>query len=54
VFDPVIPPQYYAWDGIHLTVEGHAWIAASLLPQVMATLRQAAKTQTGAPAEPKH
>jgi acyl-CoA thioesterase I len=53
VFDPVIPSQYYAWDGIHLTVEGHAWIAASLLPQVMATLRQAAKAQTGAPAELK-
>src|SRR5262245_60578729 len=28
VFDPVIPAQYYAWDGIHFTAEGHAWIAA--------------------------
>jgi acyl-CoA thioesterase I len=43
VFDPEIPRQYYAWDGIHLTAEGHAWIAASLLPQVMATLRTATK-----------
>jgi acyl-CoA thioesterase I len=43
VFDPEIPRQYYAWDGIHLTTEGHAWIAASLLPQVLATLRAGAK-----------
>lgn len=49
VFDPVIPPQYYAWDGIHLTVEGHAWIAASLLPQVLAAVRPAAKPLTSAP-----
>jgi acyl-CoA thioesterase-1 len=43
VFDPEIPRQYYAWDGIHLTTQGHAWIAASLLPQVMATLRTGAR-----------
>jgi acyl-CoA thioesterase I len=43
VFDPEIPPQYYAWDRIHLTTEGHTWIAVSLLPQVMATLRAPAK-----------
>lgn len=43
VFDPEIPPQYYAWDHIHLTTEGHAWIAASLLPQVMALVRAGAK-----------
>ena len=43
VFDPEIPPQYYAWDHIHLTTEGHAWIAASLLPQVMALVRTGAK-----------
>ena len=43
VFDPEIPPQYYAWDRIHLTTEGHAWIAASLLPQVMALVRTGAK-----------
>jgi acyl-CoA thioesterase I len=39
VFDPEIPPQYYAWDRIHLTTEGHTWIAVSLLPQVMALVR---------------
>ena len=49
VFDPEIPPQYYAFDRIHLTVEGHAWIAASLLPQVMAALRPVAKTPTAVP-----
>ncbi len=49
VFDPEIPPQYYAFDRIHLTVEGHAWIAASLLPQVMAALRPAAKSEPRAP-----
>jgi acyl-CoA thioesterase-1 len=43
VFDPEIPPQYYAWDRIHLTTEGHAWIAASLLPQVMVLVRAGAK-----------
>jgi acyl-CoA thioesterase-1 len=40
VFDPVIPSQYYAWDRIHLTVEGHTWIASSLLPQVLAIVRK--------------
>jgi acyl-CoA thioesterase-1 len=53
VFDPEIPRQYYAWDGIHLTVEGHAWIAASLLPQVMAVLRPTAKPRERAQGEPK-
>jgi len=43
VFDPEIPPQYYAWDRIHLTIEGHAWIATSLLRQVMALVRTGAK-----------
>ena len=43
VFDPEIPPQYYAWDRIHLTTAGHTWIAVSLLPQVMATLRAGAR-----------
>jgi acyl-CoA thioesterase I len=38
VFDPVIPSQYYRWDQIHLTIEGHAWIAAQLLPQVIELL----------------
>jgi acyl-CoA thioesterase I len=43
VFDPEIPSQYYAWDRIHLTIEGHAWIATSLLPQVLVLVRSAAK-----------
>src|SRR5262245_6697587 len=53
VFDPVIPEQYYAWDRIHLTVEGHAWIAASLLPQVMAAVRSGSKAAASAPGAPK-
>lgn len=35
VFDPVIPPQYYQGDGIHLSAEGHAMFAAKLLPLLM-------------------
>src|SRR5262249_44717091 len=42
VFDAEIPRQYYAWDQIHLTTEGHTWIATSLLPQVLAALRASA------------
>jgi acyl-CoA thioesterase-1 len=38
VFDPVFPPQYYQWDGIHITMQGHVWIAERLLPMVMAAL----------------
>ena len=36
VFDPEIPPQYYQFDGIHITAEGHAMFASQLLPQVIA------------------
>jgi len=35
VFDEIIPSRYYAFDQIHLTVDGHAMIAAHLLPQVL-------------------
>src|ERR1700761_4121127 len=35
LWDEVIPSQYYAFDFIHLTEEGHAMIAASLLPRVL-------------------
>jgi acyl-CoA thioesterase I len=35
LWDEVIPPQYYAFDFIHLTNEGHAMIAESLLPRVL-------------------
>lgn len=47
VFDPVIPPQYYRWDLIHLTLEGHAWIAAELLPQVIELLGPPPKIEAG-------
>lgn len=35
VYDEVIPARYYAWDGIHLTAEGHSMIAAHLLKQIL-------------------
>ena len=36
VYDDEIPLRYYAFDLIHLTRDGHAMIAAALLPRVMA------------------
>lgn len=36
VYDDEIPLRYYAFDFIHLTREGHAMIAAALLPKIMA------------------
>ena len=38
VYDEEIPLRYYAFDFIHLTGEGHAMIAATLLPRIMATI----------------
>jgi acyl-CoA thioesterase-1 len=38
VYDDEIPLRYYTIDFIHLTREGHAMIAAALLPRVMAIL----------------
>jgi acyl-CoA thioesterase-1 len=38
VYDDEIPLRYYTFDFIHLTPEGHAMIAAALLPRVMAIL----------------
>jgi acyl-CoA thioesterase-1 len=35
VYDDEIPLRYYALDFIHLTGDGHAMIAAALLPRVM-------------------
>ena len=35
VYDQQLPEQY-RWDGVHFTVAGHALIAHSLLPRVMA------------------
>ena len=40
VYDEQIPLQYYAFDLIHLTGEGHAMIAATLLPRIMATIKR--------------
>jgi acyl-CoA thioesterase I len=39
VYDDEIPLRYYTIDFIHLTHEGHAMIAAALLPRVMAILQ---------------
>jgi len=38
VYDDEIPLRYYAFDFIHLTREGHAMIAASLVPRVLAII----------------
>ena len=38
VYDEEIPLRYYTIDFIHLTREGHAMIAAALLPRVLAVL----------------
>lgn len=40
VWDEEIPARYYAFDFIHLTEEGHAMIAASLIPQVLAIMKR--------------
>ena len=40
VYDEEIPLRYYAFDFIHLTGEGHAMIAAALLPRIMATIKR--------------
>jgi acyl-CoA thioesterase-1 len=42
VYDEDIPLQYYTFDFIHLTGEGHAMIAASLLPRIMAIMNRRA------------
>jgi acyl-CoA thioesterase I len=38
VYDEEIPLRYRAFDFMHLTHEGHATIAAALLPRVMKIL----------------
>ncbi|HEY8441085.1 MAG TPA: GDSL-type esterase/lipase family protein [Xanthobacteraceae bacterium] len=40
VYDEEIPVRYYTLDFIHLTREGHAMIAAWLLPRIMAVLER--------------
>jgi acyl-CoA thioesterase-1 len=46
VYDDEIPWRYYAFDFIHLTGEGHAMIAAALLPRIMAIAGQARAPET--------
>ena len=48
VYDEEIPWRYYAFDFIHLTREGHAMIAAALLPRIMAIAGH-----SGAPETPR-
>ena len=43
VYDEEIPLRYYTIDFIHLTREGHAVIAAAMLPRVMAILDRRAR-----------
>ena len=38
VYDEDIPLRYHTIDLIHLTREGHAMIAAALLPRVLAVI----------------
>jgi acyl-CoA thioesterase-1 len=38
IYDEEIPLRYYTFDFIHLTREGHAMIAAALLPRIMTVL----------------
>jgi acyl-CoA thioesterase-1 len=49
VFDSVIPPQYYQWDGIHISAECHAMFASQLLPQVMAAIQRGFRPPYQAP-----
>ena len=43
VYDDEIPLRYYTLDFIHLTREGHAMIAAALLPRVMTLIERRRK-----------
>jgi acyl-CoA thioesterase-1 len=38
LFDPVFPPEYYTFDGIHFTAAAHAHIAARLEADVLNAL----------------
>jgi acyl-CoA thioesterase I len=38
LFDESLPAQYYQFDSIHFTAEGHGMIAARLLPEVISTI----------------
>jgi acyl-CoA thioesterase-1 len=57
VYDQKLPEQY-RWDGVHFTVAGHALIAQSLLPRVMALVAHKpadgpATATTGQPPKPE-
>jgi acyl-CoA thioesterase-1 len=43
VYDEDIPLRYYTFDFIHLTSEGHAMIAAALLPRIMTAINRRTK-----------
>jgi acyl-CoA thioesterase I len=45
IYDDIVPARYYSWDGIHFTREGHAMIAAALLPQVLRELSARARRE---------
>ena len=50
VYDDEIPLRYYTLDFIHLTREGHAMIAAALLPRVMPLIEGRRKDAAPTPA----
>ena len=43
IYDEEIPLKYYTFDFIHLTRDGHAMIAAALLPKIVAIARRDAR-----------
>jgi acyl-CoA thioesterase-1 len=50
VYDDEIPLKYYAFDFIHLTRDGHAMIAAALLPRIMTAIgRRSPDAPSGTP-----
>jgi acyl-CoA thioesterase I len=46
VYDEEIPWRYYSFDFIHLTSEGHAMIAAALLPRIEAVTGRSRAPET--------
>ena len=47
VYDEDIPLRYYTFDFIHLTGEGHAMIAAALLPRILASIDRRGQISPG-------
>jgi hypothetical protein len=54
VYDEWIPLRYRAFDFIHLTHEGHAMIAAALLPRVKLRRLLSNMELSARPARAKH